>query len=143
MIKSCSSEQDFSHERGETMKQTIKKRGLILDRKRGGMVKCADCQRLLGYLNEEHLTYAYLQLICRCGAGGYLEFGEQGEENVSAFADAKDRELSCPECKTVWFSESDGVRASAFRIVCNCGIVADNRYKSQRKVYQELLFTKL
>lgn len=123
------------------MKQTIKKRGLILERKRGGMVKCEDCQRLLGYLHEEHLAYAYLQLICHCGASGYLEFGKRSEEKVSAFADATNRELSCPECRAVWFTESDGVRSSAFRFGCQCGTVADNRYQSRRKVYQELLFS--
>ncbi len=123
------------------MKQTIKMRGLILGRKRGGTVKCADCQRLLGYLHEEHLDYAYLQLICHCGTSGYLEFGKQGEEKVSAFADVKDRELSCPECKAVWFSESDAVRSFAFRFVCQCKTVADNRYQSRRNLYKELHFS--
>ena len=123
------------------MKQTIKKRGLILGRNRGGMVKCADCQRLLGYLHEEHLTYAYLQLICHCGSSGYLEFGKQSDEKASAFADINDRELSCPECKAVWFMESEGVRSSAFRFICHCGTVADNRFQSRRKVYEELLFS--
>lgn len=125
------------------MKAKQRIHGLILGRAKSGVVKCAACGQILGYIEKEHFDYIYLHLICRCGESGYLELGTLPEETPNALADAKETSLSCPDCERRWFTGSDALRNFAFRVCCNCGIFAENRYERKRNPYQELVFTEI
>lgn len=120
------------------MNKKFRCKGIITQRPKGGMLRCKECGQILGYLNEDMLSYAYLQLVCRCGADGYLELGTGKSQPPDAMADIVDDHLSCPECFREWMSVSDSVTGYALRVECCCGILADNRHKRRRNVYEEL-----
>ena len=73
------------------MKAIQRMHGLILGRAKSGVVKCAACGQILGYIEKEHFDYIYLQLICRCGESGQfcrrnrqLLWRMRGEQNYPA-----------------------------------------------------------
>lgn len=125
----------------KTMNKKFRCKGILTQRPRGGMLRCKACGQILGYLQEDAFSYAYLQLVCRCGEDGYLELGKGAAGEINAMADAKDGHLSCPECRREWFAVSETVRGYALKAECACGILAENRHLRMRNVYEELRFS--
>ena len=122
----------------KTMNNKFRSRGIITIRPKGGMLRCKECGQILGYLQEDVLDYAFLHLVCRCGAEGYLELGSPPPASPDAMADAKGGHLSCPVCYREWFSAAESVRGFSLGAVCSCGVFAENRHQRTREVYEEL-----
>ncbi len=121
----------------------MKKRnyGIRTQRPRGGILRCEDCGRILAYLWDVNLSYAYLQLKCHCGGTGILSVGENQGISPNAMAEARDDGLFCPECGAVWLQKESGLCALGFQFVCRCGGAAETAHIPKRDIYRELKFT--
>ncbi len=109
-------------------------------RPRGGILRCAECGYIIGYLHEENLESAYLLLRCHCGGSGVLRWGRK-EFLPDGRAVEQDGVFSCPECRRIWLQRGVGMSGLSFRFVCQCGCSAEISHTPKREIYQELKFT--
>ncbi|MBR5152344.1 MAG: hypothetical protein IKW60_02310 [Clostridia bacterium] len=117
------------------------KYGIITSRPKGGIIRCGDCGRILAYIWDKNLSYAYLQFRCHCGGCGVLSTGKCDSFSAVAMAEDKDDTLSCPECGRVWLQKESGMVTFSFRFLCQCGVSTETAHKPKREIYQELKFT--
>ncbi len=120
------------------MKEKLWIHGLRLGKPGGGMISCAACGQILGYLSPKRGGSSYLHFLCKCGNSGYLRQEGQGDaEQLTEIADLERREVRCSVCRQELFSVSEQVGSFGFRIQCTCGHVFDSAYLRKRRVYEE------
>ncbi len=89
----------------------------------GGLIYCANCRHILGYLNAEGYQGLQMVLRCRCGQVCYLKTDlENLSDKATRMLPVTKRGFSCEECGLPLFSlRKDFVSDFTFRVSCCCG----------------------
>lgn len=111
----------------------------------GGLIFCANCRHILGYLNADGYRKLQMVLHCRCGQICYLKAETENlTDKTMRMLPATKRGFLCEECGLPLFSlRKDFVSNFTFNVSCRCGAnyAKDITQAAGRKRLSELVYT--
>lgn len=95
-------------------------------KRKGGLVRCAQCGHIMVYINSKNCTDLYMQLFCVCDSCGCVDIIRRKTDNGFKSAERTpgfvDRIYVCEDCGKPLFSiVPDRLKNFSFSVRCTCG----------------------
>ena len=111
-------------------------------KKRGGLVSCDVCGKLIGDINVDSCTAIQLYICCSCGAHGKLQFSDKLQlphkiqNRIPGYVNKK---YVCSKCHTPLLSVIPARLTNyGFYVECTCGEAYDTRVDHDKHLAETL-----